>query len=32
MSAEDSMMRTILKFLKRRWLIPQNIAHFSTYK
>ena len=24
------MMHTILKFLKRRWLISQNIAHFST--
>ena len=30
MREEDSTMYTILKFLKRRWLISQNIAHFST--
>ena len=26
------MMHTILKFLKCRWLISQNIAYFSTCK
>ena len=26
------MMHTVLKFLKYKWLISQNIAHFSTYK
>ena len=32
MRAEDSMMHTILKFFKYRWLITQNIAHFPLAK
>ena len=32
MLAEDSMMHTMLKFVKCGWLISQNIAHFSTCK